>query len=388
MPGRLHAPGDRCWSPIFDRRTRPRGRRTPTRPGTTASAGSSRSRSRWAARAWVRWMSTATRPERSRRESLRLALTFAEVATETILDAQAEPGSRDQVLHDAGDYRYRGVPGPGHGHGPARGHPRRGDGSDPCPRLRPQSAARATSPRTSSRVDSSSSRTHHDVTVPWCPAPCCEGCPRMTNVPAERLAEVLVEVADTLVDEFDLIEFLHMVTTRTSELVGAEAAGILLADHHGRLQLMAASDERTKLLELFQVQAEEGPCQDSFRSGKAVVRRRPRRGATAGRSSRPVPSRPASSSVHAFPLRLRTAGDRRAQPLQRHDRRAWPSRRAHRPGAGRHRDHRPAPGTRHPPGRAGHRTAAGRPQQPGRASSRPRVRSRRSTASARTRRSS
>jgi len=126
----------------------------------------------------------------------------------------------------------------------------------------------------------------------------------MTNVPAELLAEVLVEVADTLVDEFDLIEFLHMVTTRTSELVGAEAAGILLADHHGRLQLMASTDERTKMLELFQVQAEEGPCQDSFTQGKVVeaadlskIDRWPRfapRATAAG-----------FNSVHAFPLRLR-----------------------------------------------------------------------------------
>lgn len=126
----------------------------------------------------------------------------------------------------------------------------------------------------------------------------------MTKVSAERLAEVLVEVADTLVDEFDLIEFLHMVTTHTSELVGAEAAGILLADHHGRLQLMASTDERTKMLELFQIQAEEGPCQDCFRGGSVVaaadpseLERWPRfaqRAAAAG-----------FRSVHAFPLRLR-----------------------------------------------------------------------------------
>ena len=126
----------------------------------------------------------------------------------------------------------------------------------------------------------------------------------MTNISAERLAEVMVEVADTLVDEFDLIEFLHMVTTHTSELVGAEAAGILLADHHGRLQLMASTDERTKMLELFQVQAEEGPCQDCYTQGKVVeavdlseIDRWPRfapRATAAG-----------FNSVHAFPLRLR-----------------------------------------------------------------------------------
>ena len=126
----------------------------------------------------------------------------------------------------------------------------------------------------------------------------------MTNISAERLAEVLVEVADTLVDEFDLIEFLHMVTSHTSEVAGVEAAGILLADHHGRLQLMASTDERTKILELFQIQSEEGPCQDSFRQGTVVTAadlseldRWPRFASHAAEAG--------FQSVHAFPLRLR-----------------------------------------------------------------------------------
>lgn len=93
----------------------------------------------------------------------------------------------------------------------------------------------------------------------------------MTTISAERLADVFVEVADTLVDEFDLIEFLQMVTTRTSELVDAAASGLLLADAHGQLQFMAASDEAAELLELFQVQTREGPCLDAYRQGAAVV---------------------------------------------------------------------------------------------------------------------
>ena len=93
----------------------------------------------------------------------------------------------------------------------------------------------------------------------------------MSTVSAERLAKVFVEVADTLVDEFDLIEFLHLVTSRSTELVDTAAAGLLLADHRGHLQFMAASTEEARLLELFQVQIHEGPCQDAFRSGAAVV---------------------------------------------------------------------------------------------------------------------
>jgi transcriptional regulator with GAF, ATPase, and Fis domain len=127
----------------------------------------------------------------------------------------------------------------------------------------------------------------------------------MTIVPAARLAEVFVEVADTLVDEFDLIEFLHMVTQHTSELVQADSAGLLLADHHGRLQLMAASDERAEMLELYQVQANQGPCQDCYRHGAPVIDADL---ATAGNIWPDFAPRAVAAgfrSVHAFPLRLR-----------------------------------------------------------------------------------
>ena len=74
----------------------------------------------------------------------------------------------------------------------------------------------------------------------------------MTTVSAERLATIFVEVADTLVDDFDLIEFLHMLTDRTASLIGAAAVGLVLADKDGRLEFMAGSDENVRLLELFQ----------------------------------------------------------------------------------------------------------------------------------------
>jgi GAF domain-containing protein len=128
----------------------------------------------------------------------------------------------------------------------------------------------------------------------------------MTQIKAERLAEVFVEVADTLVDEFDLIEFMQKMTSHASELIEARAVGILLADHQGRLQLMAASDERSEMLELFQVQALEGPCQDCFRHGLPVVESDLRN--ASGRWPRFAPRAVAAGyvSVHAFPLRLRS----------------------------------------------------------------------------------
>jgi transcriptional regulator with GAF, ATPase, and Fis domain len=124
-------------------------------------------------------------------------------------------------------------------------------------------------------------------------------------IQAEQLAEVFVEVADTLVDDFDLIEFLQLLTTRSSAVVELSAAGLLLADHQGRLQVMAASDEQSELLELFQVQAEEGPCQDCFRMGAPVVNADLAQAHARWPQFAPRAVSAGYRSVHAFPLRLR-----------------------------------------------------------------------------------
>ncbi len=87
----------------------------------------------------------------------------------------------------------------------------------------------------------------------------------------EELAEIFVETADTLVDEFDVIEFLQLITVRAARMSRATAAGIVLADPHGHLQFVAASEESIGLLEVLALHSEEGPCQDCFRSGAPVV---------------------------------------------------------------------------------------------------------------------
>jgi transcriptional regulator with GAF, ATPase, and Fis domain len=127
----------------------------------------------------------------------------------------------------------------------------------------------------------------------------------MPIVSPERLAEVFVEVADTLVDQFDLIEFLQMVASHTSDLVDARAAGLLLADVDGRLQLMAASNERAQMLELFQVQAHEGPCQDCYRQGRPVINADLAAAADKWPEFAPRAVAAGFRSVHAFPMRLR-----------------------------------------------------------------------------------
>jgi GAF domain-containing protein len=120
-----------------------------------------------------------------------------------------------------------------------------------------------------------------------------------------QLAGVFVEMADTLVDEFDVIEFLHALAERCVQLLGVSAAGLLLTDGQGTLQLVAASSERTRLLELFQLQTDQGPCVDCFRTGQQV--------SVADLSaSRQWPQFTAAAAevgfvaVHALPMRLRS----------------------------------------------------------------------------------
>ena len=124
-------------------------------------------------------------------------------------------------------------------------------------------------------------------------------------IATDALAALFVEVADTLVVDFDIVDFLHMVTTRTANVTRADAAGLVLADEHGRLQFMAASTESAKMLELFQLQAQEGPCRDCFRFGAPVINTDLSR--AAGRWPRFAPEAVTAGyrAVHAFPLRHR-----------------------------------------------------------------------------------
>ena len=121
----------------------------------------------------------------------------------------------------------------------------------------------------------------------------------------QRLAEVFVELADTLVEEFDVVDFLQTLTERCVELVDTDAAGLMLDDQRGRLQLVAYTDESARLLELFELHKAEGPCLDCFATGEAIANVD-----LAASSSRwPMFTEAALGSgfaySHALPLRLR-----------------------------------------------------------------------------------
>ena len=122
----------------------------------------------------------------------------------------------------------------------------------------------------------------------------------------DELASVFVEVADTLVDDFDVIDFLELLAHRSISVINVSAAGLLLTDQRGALQVIAASTAETRLLELFQLQSDQGPCLDCFHTGRVVAcadlsgpdaRRWPRFAAEALLTG--------FASVHALPMRLR-----------------------------------------------------------------------------------
>jgi transcriptional regulator with GAF, ATPase, and Fis domain len=86
----------------------------------------------------------------------------------------------------------------------------------------------------------------------------------------QQLVRAFVDMADTLVDDYDVVDLLHRLAGYCVSLLGATAAGLLLSDQRGSLHVVAASDERTRLLELLQLQADQGPCLDAYRTGVPV----------------------------------------------------------------------------------------------------------------------
>jgi GAF domain-containing protein len=121
------------------------------------------------------------------------------------------------------------------------------------------------------------------------------------------LVRTLVELADTLVDDFDVAELLTLLVDRCVEVFDVGAAGLMLVTPEGDLRVVASSSEEMRLLELFELQSQEGPCPDCFRTGQPALNLKlatddghwPRFGPTALEAG--------FRSVSALPMRLRGA---------------------------------------------------------------------------------
>jgi GAF domain-containing protein len=126
----------------------------------------------------------------------------------------------------------------------------------------------------------------------------------ISQAPEALLARAFVRLADTLVSDFDIVDFLYGLSVNSREILRADAAGVMLTDGRGRLRVIASSEERMRLLELFELQGAQGPCLDAFSSGAAL-----QAGASDSRARWPVFAPHASEvgfqRMCAVPLRVR-----------------------------------------------------------------------------------
>jgi GAF domain-containing protein len=121
----------------------------------------------------------------------------------------------------------------------------------------------------------------------------------------QRIVETFVEFADAMVEDFDVVEFLHRMAQRCVELLDCAEVGVLLADTAGALRVMASSSERTEALEVLQSQSEEGPCFESFHRAAQVFSED--LSADEGRwpTFAPAAVEKGFRSVYAVPMRVR-----------------------------------------------------------------------------------
>jgi GAF domain-containing protein len=119
------------------------------------------------------------------------------------------------------------------------------------------------------------------------------------------LARTLVELADTLVADFDVVEVLTLLTDGCIDVLDVGAAGLMLVAPEGDLRVMAASSEAMRVLELLELQSQEGPCLDCYRTGQPIVNQD--LATVNGRWPRFAAEALAAGfhSVHALPMRLR-----------------------------------------------------------------------------------
>ncbi|PPI20551.1 transcriptional regulator [Rathayibacter sp. AY1B1] len=93
----------------------------------------------------------------------------------------------------------------------------------------------------------------------------------VTNSRERSVIQTFVALSDTLVDDYDVVDFTQTLVESSATLFDAVSAGLVLADSTGSLEVLASTDEDTRLIELLQLDSGSGPCIQCFETGRPVV---------------------------------------------------------------------------------------------------------------------
>jgi transcriptional regulator with GAF, ATPase, and Fis domain len=121
-----------------------------------------------------------------------------------------------------------------------------------------------------------------------------------------QLTDIFVSLADTLVDDYDVVELMERLAQACVELLNATSAGLMIIDQRGSLQVVASSSQEMHLLELFQIQSDEGPCRDCVRTGAPVGAADLVRETSRWPAFAPAAIEAGFTALQALPLRLRS----------------------------------------------------------------------------------
>src|SRR3954467_14506223 len=128
--------------------------------------------------------------------------------------------------------------------------------------------------------------------------------PQVVTDRESSIVDAFVRLSDTLVADYDIIEFLQFLTERCVELVEVDEAAVMLASPSGHLQAVASSSERSRLLELFELQNQDGPCLDAYRAGTVISAADLTQDGDQWPAFAPRALEVGFRSVHSVPLRL------------------------------------------------------------------------------------
>lgn len=121
----------------------------------------------------------------------------------------------------------------------------------------------------------------------------------------DLLSRTFVELADTLVDDFDMVDLLTLLVERCVDVLAVSAAGLMLAPPAGDLRVVASSSEAMRIVEVFELQSQEGPCLDCYRTNAHIMNQDLAERGTPWPTFAPAALQAGFRSVHALPMRLR-----------------------------------------------------------------------------------